>query len=151
MCRILAAVPHEFTSHTADVAVELRAATREALFAEALVAFTDTVTDPARVEPAGEHELEVEARDLESLLVEWLGELVYRFEVDGLLFREAEVEIRERPGGGGLRLTAQARGEPYDEERHPLKVLVKGVTYHELEVREEEGGAGWFARVVLDI
>ncbi|HUP42546.1 MAG TPA: archease [Thermoanaerobaculia bacterium] len=148
MCRILAAVPHEFTSHTADVAVELRAASREALFAEALVAFTDTVTDPKRVEPAGEYELEVEARDLESLLVEWLGELVYRFEVDGLLFREAAVAIGDGPEG--LRLTARARGESYDEERHPLKVLVKGVTYHELAVREEAGG-GWFARVVLDI
>jgi SHS2 domain-containing protein len=148
MCRILAAVPHEFTSHTADVAVELRAASREALFAEALVAFTDTVTDPKRVEPAGEYELEVEAGDLESLLVEWLGELVYRFEVDGLLFRKAEVEIGDGPEG--LRLTAQARGEPYDEERHPLKVQVKGVTYHELAVREEAAG-GWFARVVLDI
>jgi SHS2 domain-containing protein len=149
MCRILAGVPHEFTSHTADVAVELRAATREALFAEALVAFTDTLTDPERVEPAEEHELAVEAEDLAALMVEWLGELVYRFEVDGLLFRDAEVGIEERPEGG-LRLTARARGEPYDEERHPLEVQVKGVTYHELAVREEEGG-GWFGRVVLDI
>lgn len=142
-------MPHEFTSHTADVAVELRAASREALFAEALVAFTDTVTDPKRVEPAGEYELEVEARDLESLLVEWLGELVYRFEVDGLLFREAAVEIGDGPEG--LRLTARARGESYDEERHPLKVLVKGVTYHELAVRRDDETGGWFARVVLDI
>jgi SHS2 domain-containing protein len=149
MCRILAAVPHEFTSHTADVAVELRAASREALFAEALVAFTDTVTDPKRVEPAGEYELEVEAPDLESLLIEWLGELVYRFEVDGLLFREAAVEIGDGPEG--LRLTARARGEPYDEERHPLKVQVKGVTYHELEVRRDDETGGWFGRVVLDI
>ncbi|HUF78386.1 MAG TPA: archease [Thermoanaerobaculia bacterium] len=141
---------HEFTSHTADVAIELRAPTREALFAEALVAFTDTVTDPQKVEPAEELELEVAAGDLDSLMVEWLGELVYRFEVDGLLFREATVEIAE--GLEGFRLVARARGEPYDEERHALKIQVKGVTYHELEVREEEGGSGgWFGRLVLDI
>jgi len=143
-------VAYEFTSHTADVAVELRAPSREALFAEALVAFTDTVTDPEAVAPAEEHGLAAEAEDLEALMVEWLGELVYRFDVDGLLFREAEVEIGKREGGG-LRLMARARGEPYDEERHPLKVQVKGITYHELEVREEEGGAGWFGRVVFDI
>lgn len=140
-------MPYEFTSHTADVAVELRAASREALFADALVAFTDTVTDPERVAPEEEHELAVEAEDLPGLMVEWLGELVYRFEVDGLLFREAEVGIEE--AGGRFRLDARARGEPYDTERHPLEVQVKGVTYHELRVERED--AGWTGRVVFDI
>ncbi|HEX6199432.1 MAG TPA: archease [Thermoanaerobaculia bacterium] len=140
-------MPYEFTSHTADVAVELRAASRGALFAEALVAFTDTITDPERVAPEEEHELSAEAEDLESLMVEWLGELVYRFEVDGLLFREAEVRIEE--AGGRFRLAARARGEPYDTGRHPLEVQVKGVTYHELRVEEVDGE--WVGRVVFDI
>lgn len=139
---------YRFTSHTADVAVELRAESREALFAEALVAFTDTLTDPQRVGPAEEHELAAEAEDLPGLMVEWLGELVYRFEVDGLLFREAEVQIEEAPGGR-FRLAARARGETYDSERHPLEVQVKGVTYHELRVEEVDGE--WVGRLVLDI
>lgn len=140
---------HEFLDHTADVAVELRAPTREALFAEALVALTDTLTDPARVARDETHRLEVEAEDLPGLMVEWLGELVYRFEVDGLLFAGAEVAIEE--GEGRLRLVAEARGESYDEEKHPLEVQVKGVTYHRLEVREEEDGGGWIGRVIFDI
>ncbi len=141
-------MPYEFTSHTADVAVELRAASREALFADALVAFTDTVTDPERVAPEEEHELAAEADDLESLMVEWLGELVYRFDVDGLLFRDAAVRIEEVPGGG-YRLAARARGEPFDTGRHRLEVQVKGVTYHELRV--EKADDGWVGRVVFDI
>lgn len=140
---------YEFFDHTADVAVELRSPTREELFAEALVAFTDTLTDPARVGRDEVHGLEVAAEDLPGLMVEWLGELVYRFEVDGLLFSGAEVAIEE--GEGGLRLVAKARGESYDEEKHPLEVQVKGVTYHRLEVREEGGGGGWFGRVIFDI
>lgn len=140
-------MPYEFTSHTADVAVELRAVSREALFADALVAFTDTVTDPAAVAPEEAHDLSAEAEDLESLMVEWLGELVYRFEVDGLLFRDAEVRLEE--AGGRFRLAARARGEPYDTDRHPLEVQVKGVTYHELRV--EKADDGWVGRVVFDI
>ena len=139
---------YRFTSHTADVAVELRAGFREALFADALVAFTDTVTDPERVAPEEEHDLTAEAEDLPGLMVEWLGELVYRFDVDGLLFREAEVRIDEAPGGR-FRLAARARGEPYHPDRHPLEVQVKGVTYHELRVEKED--AGWTGRVVFDI
>jgi SHS2 domain-containing protein len=148
MCRILASVPYEFLDHTADVAVELYAPTREALFAEALAAFTATLTDPQKVDAEVTHRLEVAAEDLPGLMVEWLGELVYRFEVDGLLFARAKVAIEER--GGGFRLVAEARGESYDEEKHPLEVQVKGVTYHRLEVREEPGG-GWFGRVIFDI
>lgn len=140
-------MPYRFTSHTADVAVELSAASRKGLFTEALRAFTDTVTDLAAVDPAVEHALAAEAGDLESLLVEWLSELVYRFDVDGLLFREAEVRLEE--AGAGFRLTARARGEPYDTERHPLEVQVKGVTYHELRVERRDGE--WLGRVVFDI
>ena len=138
---------YEFIDHTADVAVELRGGSREELYAEALRAFTDTVTELGEVEEDREQTLSVEAGDLDDLMVEWLGELVYRFDVDGLLFARAEVEIEEREGR--LRLTATARGESYDEERHPLKVEVKGVTYHDLVVEEREGG--WQGRVVFDI
>lgn len=142
-------MPYEFLDHTADVAVALSAPTREALFGEALAAFTDTVTDPRRVAADEVHRLEVEAEDLPGLMVEWLGELVYRFEVDGLLFSRVGVAIEE--GDGAYRLVAEARGESYDEEKHPLEVQVKGVTYHGLEVREEEDGGGWYGRVIFDI
>jgi len=146
---------YEFLDHTADVAVELGAATREGLFAEALRAFTDTVTDLDTVDPEEGHDLAVEAQSLEELLVEWLGELVYRFDVDGLLFSEvADLSIEE--ADAGLRLTGRARGEPYDEERHPLEVEIKGVTYHGLEVERSPAGSGddeggWRARVIFDI
>ncbi len=141
-------MPYQFLDHTADVAVELRASSRNALFAEALAAFVDTVTDPGTVAAEEGLGLEVEAEDLESLMVEWLGELVYRFDVDGLLFREAEVRVEDC--GEGLRLTAEALGERFDEKRHPLKVHVKAVTWHGLVVREEEDGS-WFGHVVFDI
>ncbi len=140
-------MPYSFLDHTADVAVELSASTREGLYAEALWAFTDTVTDRSAVEPAETHHLEVEAPSLEELMVEWLGELVYRFDVDGLLFRRAEVRLEEVEGS--LRLEVQAQGEPYDPDRHPLKVAIKGVTYHGLEVRREADG--WYGKVVFDI
>jgi SHS2 domain-containing protein len=146
-------VPYEPLDHTADVGFILRAPTRDALFVAALEAFTDTVTELAAVAPRIERRLAVAADDLPGLLVEWLEELVYRFEVDGLLFAEATIEIEADPGesGGGLRLVATARGEPFDAERHPLKVLVKAVTYHGLEAGRDSAGTGWTAQVILDI
>jgi len=140
---------YDFLDHTADVAVELTAESREDLFAEALSAFTDTITEVDHVHTDQERELEVAADNLEELMVEWLGELVYRFDVDGMLFSEvSDLEIEETDDGGFL-LTASAHGEPYDEERHPLKVEVKGVTYHELKVERTDGS--WRGRVIFDV
>jgi len=141
-------MPYEFLDHTADVAVALDAETREELFAEALRAFTDTVTDRDTVGADEGHDLEAEAATLPELLVEWLGELVYRFDVDGLLFADVTGLVIEETDEG-FRLTGRAHGEPYDKERHPLQVEVKGVTYHDLVVEQDDGG--WRARVIFDI
>jgi len=133
--------------HTADTGLVVEAASREELFAEALAGFTDTITVLAQVGAGEERSLAVEGASLEDLLVDWLGELLYRFETEGLLFRRAQVAIEGEPPD--LRLRARAWGEAYDPARHPLKVLVKAVTYHALEVRLTDGV--WRARVLLDI
>lgn len=135
--------------HTADTGVEVRATGPEELFAEAAVALADTITEAERLVPRVERRLEVQGDDLPDLMVEWLSEVLYRYEVEGLLFSEVrEVELR-REDAAGWALTALALGEPHDPARHPLKTLVKAVTYHALEVGPE--GDGWTARVIFDL
>lgn len=142
---------HRFLDHTADTGVEVWAPDREGLFAEALRAFTDTITDVTTVEPAVARELAVAADSLPDLMVEWLEELLYRFETEGLLFCRAQAAVGEE--AGRFALTARAEGEEYDADRHPLKILVKAVTYHNLEVGEvgRRDDGSWRARVIFDI
>lgn len=142
-------MPYRPLDHTADIGVELEAPSREALFEEALQAFTDAVTVLEKVEPATERRIELAAQIPEDLLVLFLEELLYLFEVDGLLFRRTRVEIEEATTGEGLSLAAVLEGEPYDPAKHPIKVLVKGVTYHRLAA--EPRGGGWYGRVIFDI
>lgn len=138
-----------FLDHTADVGVEITAASLDDLFAEAAGALLETITDPATVRPVLHRGFELAAPDLESLLVDWLGELVYVFEVDRQLFCDAAVTVRPEEEGGP-RLEAVARGEPYEPDRHPVHVLVKAITHHALEVTCRPDGA-WVARVIFDI
>lgn len=145
-------MPHEFLDHTADVAVEVRSGSLDGLFAEALRAFTDTLTPVDGVGGGTGRRVRLEAPDLEELMVLWLEELLFVFEVDSLLFSGAEVTVEQGPAGSVL--AAALHGEHYDPERHPLKVLIKGVTYHTLAVEEEaprETGEGWRAHVIFDI
>ncbi len=101
----------------------------------------DLMTDVELVEPRGELEVLVDSQDAESLLVDWLAELLYVHEMEDVFLSEFEVTIQE------LSLRATVRGEKVDLSRHPTEVLVKAVTYHKIEVNPEEG----YAVVYFDV
>ena len=138
---------YRLIEHTADTGLEIEARTLDELFVDALRGMTDCITELEQVAPTSRRRLEVRAGDLERLLVEWLSEAVYLFEVEDLLLSEAEVEIEESKAG--FELEAAVAGEPFDADRHPVKIAIKAVTYHQLAV--EETAAGWRARVIFDI
>jgi SHS2 domain-containing protein len=138
---------YTFIDHTADVAADLTGRTLNELFASAAQALTDTLTELDRVRPVVTQSVTLEAGSVETLLVDWLNELVYRFEVQNMLFSDATVTVDS--GQDRWALGATVAGELFDPARHPSRVLVKGATYHGLEIKEEAGE--WRARVVLDI
>ena len=138
---------YSFVDHTADVAADLAGRTLEELFASAAQALTDTLTDRREVGRGTADEVAVDAGSLEDLLVDWLNELLYRFEVRNLLVADADVGVRA--AGHRWHLDATVHGEPFDPTRHPPRVLVKSATYHGLHIVERDGE--WRARIVFDI
>jgi SHS2 domain-containing protein len=138
---------YTFIDHTADVAADLTGRSLPELFVAAAQALTDTLTELDRVLPVVTQFVTVEAATLEDLLVDWLNELLYRFEVQNMLVSGAMLDIDER--GGRWHLSATVAGEMLDPSRHPSRVLVKSATYHGLFVTRE--GEEWRARIVLDI
>jgi SHS2 domain-containing protein len=133
--------------HTADVGIEARAASLDELFVDAAAGLVDVITDVSLVEPRREAALEVSAAAPDLLLVAWLEELLYRFDVQGELYAAGEAQVTDE--GEAWWVRARLRGETFDPARHPLKVQVKAITYHGLEVARDE--QGWRARVIFDI
>jgi SHS2 domain-containing protein len=138
---------YAFIDHTADVAADLTGRSPAELFAFAAQAMTDTITALSAVGPAVTQSVTLEAGSLEDLLVDWLNELLYRFEVQNLLVSDATVTLREQ--NGRWYLEATVAGESFDPARHPSRVLVKSATYHGLNVTTANGT--WKARIVFDI
>jgi SHS2 domain-containing protein len=138
---------YQFFDHTGDVGVSLSGRTVDELFAAAASAFTDSITAVEKVEPKRPEEVDVAAPELDLLLVDFLSELLYRFDTRGWLTREAQVTVR--PQDGGWALEGTLLGEKHDPARHPVRVLIKAVTYHQLAVAQREGM--WTANVVFDI
>ena len=142
---------YDFLDHTGDLGLDLEAGSAAELFVEALRGFTDCLTEVDRVRVTNWRRLELCAAALDLLLVDWLQEALFLFETEGALFGRAEVVIRGVDDGvtGEPALSARLGGEPFDSSRHPLKVPIKAVTYHGLEVRQKSGL--WQARLVFDV
>jgi SHS2 domain-containing protein len=137
-------VGYELIEHTGDLGVKIRSADLKGLFREAAMALFDVISDPDRIKVREKREIVVEGMNNEELLVSWLNELLYLHEVERLLFRDFEViEL----GEGKLKGTAA--GETFREDVHLIKTTLKAVTYHQLEVKKENGG--WSARIIFDV
>jgi SHS2 domain-containing protein len=134
----------ETFDHTADLGLRVRAATLDALFAEAGVAlFSAIVEDVAAVRPSRRVDIAVNGDDREYLLFDWLKELLYRFDADHMLFCRFDVKVTDAG------LTAAVWGEPLDWDRHVPNHEVKAITYHGLKV--DQTADGWLAEVIVDI
>lgn len=89
--------------------------------------------------PRQERSIQIEAYDAEGMLVQFLQEVLYLGEVDGLGFDTFEIHIEDHS------LDAKISGSPIEA----IKKEVKAVTYHKLKVKESESGVN--ARIVLDV
>ena len=140
-------MPFEFFDHTGDLGVRLTGRSVDELFAAGAEAVTDTLSDRASLVSTLSVPVALEAPRLDLLLVDWLNELLYQFDAHALLVRDAEVSVSRR--GEECSLRAILHGERVAQGRHPIKTLVKAVTYHGLEVAG--GREGWKATLVFDL
>lgn len=136
-----------FLEHTADVVLEVESASYSGLLEEAARGLTDCITEVGSIRPQQTVEVTASAADREGLLVGWLNELLFRFETEGFLACEGEVEVASGPAG--LRAAGRLRGESYDSQRHPFRTAVKGATWHNLHIESDDHN--WRAVVVLDV
>ena len=136
--------PHfEIVEHTADAGIIAHGSTLAETFAHAAEGMYALMVDLDGVREAATREIQASGADLERLLTNWLLELLFVTETEGLVFRRFDVEVE------GTSLRAVAHGEPLDAERHELGGMVKGVTRHMMEVVPEDGG--YRARILFDL
>ena len=130
---------YRWLEHTSEAELWIEDESPTAVLGEAAIALGDLLSEHRRGEPVT-HRVSVSASDLPTLLAEWLGELVYLVETDGFVpERIVEMDLADTS------LEAVVAGQ-----RTEPQTLVKGVTYHQLEMAQNAGGT-WHARVVLNV
>ncbi len=133
----------------ADTAFEAGGDSPSELFKAATQALIEAMVEPHTVDSAWSQIFEKTDPDLPTLLFDWLSEIVYLKDAQGLVFREVLTAVEQDPATGIWKLDATLVGEEIDPEKHELRGDVKAVTKHMYDVREQDGR--WTARVVLDV
>jgi SHS2 domain-containing protein len=136
--------PYRLIPHTGDLGMEVWGKDTADLFAQAGWSFFDIMIQTRGIELQQEIRIQVEAPDREALLVAWLGELLYIFEIERLVLGRFSIQVLT-----SQTLSAQGWGEPLDLQKHQVKTVVKAVTYHQLRIWEAKGL--WRARVIFDL
>jgi SHS2 domain-containing protein len=130
--------------HTADVGIEVRAETLERLFTNSALAMSDIMFEKC---PSGTTETRlvlVLGTNPEELLIAWLNELLYIYNVERLVFSEfSDVELTEST------FMTRAHGERFDPDRHRVEMEIKAATYHGLSI--ERAGDEFAARIIFDV
>jgi SHS2 domain-containing protein len=131
---------YEELSHTAEVGLRVRAGTPAALFMCAAAGMS-AIMGAQPGERDVRREVVVESLDAESLLVDWLSELIYLHEITGAIYDQGEIT-----NWTPTRLEATVVG---GAPASPPQRSIKAVTYYGLRLAEEAGG--WLAEVYFDI
>jgi SHS2 domain-containing protein len=133
----------EVINHTADIGIAAYGSDLKQAFANAAYGLFSLMVDLHSVGDRLYRQVEVEADTREDLLVAWLNELIYIFEVEGILFKRFTVdELTE------TRLRSRCYGEEIDPLRHEIRMGVKAATYHMLKVEQDNG---YRVQVLFDI
>ncbi len=125
----------EHKSHTADVLIHASGKDFADALDGAVKGFCAVVTDVKKVKPAERLDVFLKAKTAEELVYDFISELVYGLDADGLLPCAAEVKVREAEDGfvvEGVVLGDESRGYQTHGD-------IKAVTMHQLAVKHEHG------------
>jgi SHS2 domain-containing protein len=130
----------EEIEHTADVAIRVWGQDLVELFANAAYGMASMLADLEELVPTVSRTIDLEAEDVEILLVDWLSELLFLGERDNLVFARVD-RLEVAPN----RLGATVLGGSVQEQRRHIKA----VTFSELDIRQTN--KGYETVVVFDV
>lgn len=134
----------------ADVTFEAWGETREELFKACAKAVLNVmIKDLDTIENKHQSIIEIEEEDLETLLGEFLKEIIYYKDVYRLLLTPRNVQIEWEGEDERFLLLANMEGETIDPQKNQLSTDVKEVSCHRLKIIQTS--QGWNATVAVEV
>jgi len=93
------------------------------------------ITTPEYIEISQEEEISVDGHDMQSLLYNFLDEVLFLFNAEPFLTCK-EIEITEFDDEN-FSIKATCKGEPFDIQKHPQGTEIKAITYSNMQIYDD--------------
>lgn len=131
--------------HTADIGIEVKSPTLSEAFEEVSLSFSEIITGGNLPKSSISKEVNLEADNLDSLLVDFMSYLIVLFDTDFFITGSSKLKISKNHT---ISLRGNLMGETYNQDMHGYGVEIKAISYHLLLVKE---GPPAHLRVILDL
>ncbi|MEM5813077.1 MAG: archease [Candidatus Aenigmatarchaeota archaeon] len=132
---------------TADVAIAAYGKNLEELFENAALGMMNIITNTKKIKKNIKKDIKVDANDLESLMFNWLNEILFYIDAYQLLFSKFKIKIEEIDNKK-LILQAICYGDRITNNRYEIKTHIKAATYHNLKIEKNKV---WKSIIIFDI
>jgi len=125
--------------HTADLKIQSFGKDKKELFENAMVGMFEGARYEGK-EKETKRKIKISSHNFPSLLVDFLSEVLYLVEIKKEVYQQIEFDkLTEK----------ELKGILIGKKLKRMGVHIKGVTYHDLDVRQEKGT--WQATILFDI
>jgi len=139
---------YKYLEHTADLKFQAHGKNLKHAFKNAAKAMFNSMVKITTIEPKIEKSIEITSESIESLLFDWLAELLRIHDTNNLLFSEFTIQHLNRQDKGWY-LKAKIKGEEFNKKKHSPELMIKAMTYNELKI--EKKPKNWVLTIVMDI
>jgi len=133
---------YKFLEHTADIKFQAFGNSVEEVFKNSALAMFNSMSDE-KVKESKSFKINVKGKDFESLLYNFLEELLFLFDSKNFFMSKVKnIKITK-----DFKLKAEVVGD--DAENYEIHIDVKAITYNDMFVKKK--GNKFIAQVVLDV
>ena len=136
----MAALKFKILDHPSDVGIIAFGKDPKEIFENAAFGMFSLMADLDRVESKENFKIKIEGDDPESLLVNWLNELIFYEDGKKILLKAFKIEKLT-----GENLEATVTGEKIDMDRHFIYRPIKAATYNQLQISPNQ------AKIIFDV
>ncbi|MDE0355276.1 MAG: archease [Deltaproteobacteria bacterium] len=129
---------------SSELSIRLAGDSLQRILADAGAALFDLLVDMTAVEARESVTLEVEGLDNDDLMVNWMRELLYEYQVSGYMLKEFDIHE-----SGEFFVRAEARGEKFDPDRHEEREAIGAVDERLSHLGKM--GSQWTAQVSFEL
>lgn len=141
---------YEILDHPADIGIKVYGKSLEELFINAAMGTSALIVEPFETsEKSIRKEVNLNTKNYTELFTNWLDEIIYLFDTNGFLTKRIK-NISIHSSKEECNIQALLEGEKFNKNKHEIKLYLKAVTYHQLQIKQLKDKS-WEAIVYFDI